>query len=150
MNHNNTKDTATYDGYRWGIHTYTLSLKGKGEMATYTITRKNLQENKWGKPVEASAADIKENDDFKLAGTIVDFPANLASLSCIDWTFNKALGWPDENSIYVRQREIKEEIDGKALTVTYWALKDASNPMDLLVGSNNEVIAAKKELGLIQ
>jgi len=134
-------DTVVYDGYRWGIHTFTLSVEGGGDGATYRLTRKDLQANRWGEPEEASAAAMAGNDDFRLAGAIANFPANLASLSSTEWTSNQAVGWPDENSVYVRRREINEQVDGKSVTATYWAVRDGTLPMDLVIGPDNELIA---------
>ena len=135
-------DTLIYDGYLWGIHAFELTIVGAGESATYTLRRKDLAGNRWGEPLSASGATVGEGRDFRLRGSIARFPAALASLSRIDWSGVEAVGWPDAQSIYVRHRERTETVDGQAETAFYWGLQDGSLPMDLVIGTDNAVLAA--------
>ena len=131
-----------YDGYRWGIHAFELTIVGAGESVTYTLKRRDLAGNRWEEPLSVSDATISEREDFRLSGSIARFPAALASLSNIDWSGVRAVGWPDEHNVYVRHRRIVENIEGQAETAYHWALRDGSEPMDLVIGFDNAVLAA--------
>lgn len=131
-----------FDGYRCGVHDCELSVEGAGPSATYQLKRKDLANNLWGQPIAASAAALRGREDFQLLGSIAGFPAALADLSAIDWSGLQAVGWPDADSIYVRHRELTEKVDGRPTTAFRWTLKDASQPMDLVIGPDNAVLAA--------
>ncbi len=137
--HNNI---IVFDGYRWGIHAFELTVTGIGETTTYSLRKKDLAKNQWGKAITVSATAIIGNKDFRLIGSIADFPASIASITDLNWTGQQAIGWPNADTIYVRHREMTKEVGGENKTATYWGMRDASLPMDLVIGADNSLIAA--------
>ena len=135
-------DHIIYDEYHWGVHTAELSVSGSGDSALYELRRRDVFTNTWQDPVTAAAAKPAGNETIHLSGAIARFPAQLAELANIDWSAARAIGWPDESSIYVRHRQITEQVNGHPVTASYWGLRDASVPMDLVVGVDNTIIAA--------
>jgi len=138
----NLNETVIYDGYRWGIHEFELTIAGEGGEASYTLRKKDLEKNQWEEAVISSPEEVVGDKRFYLAGSIVNFPAGFASLSQIDWSAPQAIGWPDLSTTYVRHREITEEINGLIVKAHYWGAHDASKPMDFVIGNDNTVIAA--------
>ena len=135
-------DAIIYDEYRWGVHIAELSVSHTGDSAEYVLRRRDVYTDTWQDPVTAAAAELALNETFRLGGAIAQFPAQLAELANIDWSTARAIGWPDESSIYVRHRQITEQVNGHPVTASYWGLRDASVPMDLVVGVDNIIIAA--------
>lgn len=135
-------DAIIYDEYRWGVHIAELSVSHTGDSAEYVLRRRDVFTDTWQDPVTAAAAELALNETLRLGGAIAQFPAQLAELANIDWSTARAIGWPDESSIYVRHRQITEHVNGHPVTASYWGLRDASVPMDLVVGVDNIIIAA--------
>jgi putative CocE/NonD family hydrolase len=130
-----------YDTYIKGVHVAELVVTENGGSRTYSVKRRNFETNRWASPTTAKESQLEDNDDFQLWGSIRSFPSDLAEIERNDWSQHKAVAWPDENSIYVRHREMTESVDNQMKTAYYWALKDATLPMDLVIGSDNEIIA---------
>ncbi|MBL4836014.1 MAG: CocE/NonD family hydrolase [Kordiimonadaceae bacterium] len=135
-------NTRIFDGYRWGIHVSILEIEGQGQAAIYTLRTKNIQKNEWQPAVSVNAADLAGSKAFKLEESLESFPADYAALSQINWAGPKAVGWPDENHLYVRHRELVHPINGKDINASYWGVKDRSDPLDLIIGADNSIIAA--------
>lgn len=131
-----------FDGYRWGARAFQLTVDGVDEAAVFTLRKKDLAKNKWRKSVTAAAANVGGIDEFRLVGSIADFPASLASLSRLNWTDTQTVEWPDMATTYVRHRKLSHEIDGHFVTAYYWGARDATDPMDLVIGVDNTLIAA--------
>ena len=122
-------ETVYYDGYLWGIHSFELEITGENGSVTYTVRRKNLAENQWGKPISVPESILGERDDFQFSGSLSGFASSLASLSGINWGSVEAVGWPNAHTLYVRHRKITEPVNGQMESAYYWAVKDGSMPM---------------------
>ncbi len=133
---------VVFDGYITGVHWYELTVEGVGDEATYSLKTKDLAANQWAEAVSASANEIAGKDEFKLYGGISAFPAQLDSLRGRNWAESDAFGWPDSNSVYVRHRQMVEEVGGRETTAYYYGLKDGSVPLDLIFAADNRLIAA--------
>ena len=65
----------------------------------------------------------------------------MQAIGDIDWNDHDAIAWPDRASLYVRHRAMEAEIEGQTVNATYWALRNGSLPMDLVIGTDNQLIA---------
>ena len=86
-------------------------------------------------------SSLASDSAFALWGAIRSLPAQLGGLQKIHWPSLQAVGWPDANSIYVRQGELKETVNGHPASATRWVQRDGSRPMDLVVGADNRFLA---------
>jgi len=135
-----------YDVYGLGIHLATLEVESStGQGRSYTITRKDIASNKWGEAVTVSEDELSQSDKLDLWGSITDLPGQLDSISALPWDAVDVLGWPDANSIYEKFRGLNEEANNKSLKAFYWAEKDATFPMDFVIGADNLFIAGIDE-----
>ena len=138
----NTDEPRIYDGYRWGVHAFELTVSAGGKDSIFTVRKKDLASQTWGEAVSVSAAEIGSADAFRFVDSVASFPAQLSSLNTINWTGAKAVGWPDAETIYVRHKEMKASAYGVEQHASYWALQDATDPMDLVIGEDNSILAA--------
>ena len=134
-------DEVVFDGYWVGIHRYELRIDERGDVTTYALKVKDLATNRWGETITASG-DLTDQGNFKLSGSISNFPAQFSSIKNIHWAGQAAVGWPDADSIYVKSRQLNEEVGSMPTTAHYFGLRDGSVPMDLVIGADNSVIAA--------
>jgi putative CocE/NonD family hydrolase len=96
----------------------------------------------WSEITTSIEDNIDSEEAFRLWGALRNLPSNMGELRAIQWNSSGAIGWPDENSIYVKHRRIEGLVDGKDRIAHYWALKDGSLPMDMIIDSNNNLVAA--------
>ena len=87
------------------------------------------------------ATKLQTTTRFKLAGALKNLPAGMQAIGDIDWNDHDAIAWPDRASLYVRHRAMEAEIEGQTVNATYWALRNGSLPMDLVIGTDNQLIA---------
>lgn len=138
-----TGPNGIYDVYAQGHQVATIEIEAaSGRDTTYRITRKSAATNTWGAPFTVNETGLATSKDFYLYGSIRTFPQQLLAASSVPWNLLDSLGWPDATTIYERYRELSEEVDGKTKVAVYWAQKNASTPMDLVIGLDNSVIAA--------
>jgi len=130
-----------FDIYIKGIHVGELLVSDSGGEYAYRIKRKSWETNQWESAAPANEPDIEKAKKFRLWGSLQQLPAKLAEIERINWAFHRAVAWPDENSIYIRHHERTETVDSKDVTAVYWALKNASGPMDLIISQENKLIA---------
>lgn len=133
---------TVYDGYRWGVHAFELTVAGKGDGATLTVRTQDLASRTWSQAVSAPAAEVGGVPAFRFVDAVADFPAHLSSIQAIDWRGAQAVGWPDAETIYVRHKQMRASVAGVDVRASYWALRDGTDPMDLIIGEDNTVIAA--------
>jgi hypothetical protein len=127
---------ATFDVYSNGIRIAEL-VTGP----TYTIRKKNVQTNRWLRPSTSPVGRVATDSAFRLWGALRDLPTRLLGAERVGWRSLDLVGWPDRESIYERHREVSETVAGRAVQATYWARKDASRPLDLVIGRENQLIA---------
>jgi putative CocE/NonD family hydrolase len=133
--------SVTYDFYDRGIHLAEFSIPGTAAVSdSFTVRRKNLRQNAWGDPI-AVARDGRLDHHQLRVGNLGNF-APLSTISAIDWNALQVMAWPDPGSVYVRHREITGRVGGVEVAATLWAIPDRSNPVDLIVGDDNQFIAA--------
>lgn len=133
-----------YDAYFRGIHFAELSIKKEeNESKTYTIKKRDIKTLQWSPAITAPENKIAGNKDFRLFWSLRHLPARLKEIERINWSIHDAVAWPDKKSIYLKHLKLQETLGKEKITAHYWGLKDASYPiMDLVIGTNNELIAA--------
>ena len=132
-----------YDLYFRGIKTVELTVGPlEDESTAFTIRRKNWRTNQWGASTSTTGDRIADDDTFELPGALEKLPAHIPAIGRIDWNSHEVVAWPDSTSLYDLNRAINAEIEGETVKATYWALRDASRPMDLVIGKDNRFLAA--------
>ena len=132
-----------FDGYQRGIHVYELEVTRKGGQMQYESRRKDLRSNAWEPAVQASSAELTEDDArVTLAGPLRAFPRLLPALSAVNWNAVQSASVAGSDSVYVRHRKLERTIAGDTVAADYWGAKDATDPVDLIIGKGNEVLAA--------
>jgi putative CocE/NonD family hydrolase len=138
----NIADDAVFDFYVKGIKLAELAISVKsGDKKSYTISWKDAESNSWKEPVTANEIRIAEQKEFLLMGPLRGLPARMGEIENISWNRLKAVGWPDENSVYVRHRALREKVADESVSADLWVLKDGSSPLDLIISQNNTLIA---------
>jgi uncharacterized protein len=131
-----------YDVYVVGVHVAELSVRGSDNTRSYEIRKKDTAANTWSAVRSATAQSIARDTAFRLPGAIRDVPAMLGRIGGVDWNAHEVIGWPDRESTYERFRELEVHVNGVTRKATRWNQRDASRPMDLVVASDNSLIAA--------
>jgi putative CocE/NonD family hydrolase len=129
--------SARYDVYSTGIRI--------AEVVTgpsYSIRKLDPRTNQWGRPVLAPAAKVAADTAFALWGSGRDLLGRLAAFDRVNWGALDLVGWPTKARIYERDREVRASVNGRTTTATHWVERDASRPLDLLIGAGNQLVAA--------
>jgi len=135
-------EEAAYDFYMKGIKLAELRISQRnGETSACTIRWKDTELNSWKEPVTIEEDRMAANKELLSLGPLKDLPARMKELEQISWDKLKALGWPDDNSIYVRHRTLTEKVGGSSVSADLWVLKDGSTPLDLIISQDNTLIA---------
>lgn len=138
----NKTDEAVFDFYEKGIKLAELTVSEKsGAEISYTIRWKDRESNSWKEQVATDESQIAKHEDFKLMGPLRDLPSRIKEMENISWNSLKAVGWPDEKSIYVRDSTLTERVAGDSVAADLWILKDGSSPLDLIISEDNTLIA---------
>jgi hypothetical protein len=131
-----------YDVYRFGVRAAELTVEGPATARRYSIRKKNPAANTWARVHRASGAGLPADTAFLLWGALRELPGRIVELKRIDWRTLDLVGWPDRGSIYERVRELEAPVSGVTRRATRWNRRDASRPMDLVIGHDNTFIAA--------
>jgi putative CocE/NonD family hydrolase len=133
--------SLTYDFYDRGIHLAEFSVLGDTTAsAHFTVRRRDLRNGTWGTTVAVPRDGQLDNPELGV-GSLGNF-ARLGTISEIEWSALRVVAWPDAGHVYVRHREFTKLVDGVAVAATRWAVPNQSNPIDLIVGQGNRLIAA--------
>jgi uncharacterized protein len=132
---------VVYDVYVKGIADAELVVSGPPGERTWRIRTRDRAANRWRAPHAAAERAVAGDSLFLLPGAIRRLASDLAQLERIDWRGLHAVAWPDTGTVYVRHRELAGRVEGRTVTVTRWAARDASRPMDLVVDGDNRVVA---------
>src|SRR5438874_4644588 len=122
-----------FDGYIAGVRVAELTIRG----SSYTIRKKHFATNRWSDAKTASVTAVAGDSAFSLWGALRDLPARIASIERVDWASLELVGWPDRSSIYERHRDLSASVGNRPATATRWAKRDATRPMDLVIGAGN-------------
>jgi len=132
-----------FDGYHRGVQVYELTVTPSGGEATYSLRRKDVRRNIWNPPVTATASDLGEGAaSIELDGAVKAFPSLLPRIAAVDWKELQAASWPGASTVYVRRRTLREPVGDHVVTADHWGVQDGSDPMDLVIGADNAVLAA--------
>lgn len=131
---------VTYDVYLVGVRMAELVVDPAA--GRYTVRKKDLAANRWLPPRTVSAAALASDTAFRLVGSIQGVPALLPSVGRIGWNALSLVGWPDRATIYERHRELTATVGGGTVKASRWNQRDASRPMDLVIGADNRLVAA--------
>lgn len=132
-----TVPTVAYDVYSMGIRIAELSV-GR---STYTIRKRDPASARWSAPVTKRPEQVAGDTAFALWGAIRDLPSRLVSIGRLDWRSFDLVGWPDRTSTYERHQSSTQTVARKPVRATHWARRDATRPMDLIIGDDNRLIA---------
>ncbi|MGE3615383.1 MAG: CocE/NonD family hydrolase [Gemmatimonadales bacterium] len=119
-----------YDVYSTGIKMAEVTLGARP-----SIRRRDLAANRWLPPATDAAALV-------LPGALRNLVARMPSFRRIDWSAVDLLGWPDSGSVYQRDDALTATVGGRPVQATRWVQRDASRPLDLVIGAGNELLAA--------
>ena len=109
-----------FDGYQRGIHVYELEVTRKGGQMQYESRRKDLRSNAWEPAVQASSAELTEDDArVTLAGPLRAFPRLLPALSAVNWNAVQSASVAGSDSVYVRHRKLERTIAGDTVAADY-------------------------------
>ncbi len=131
-----------YDVYMVGVRVAELTVHGGGDAQTYSIRKKNSAANTWSNSHAVPASSVQSDTAFRLRGSIRDLPSKMASIARVDWSLQESIAWPDSQSIYERVRALEATVGGVRRRALRWNKRDATRPMDLVVGDDNSFIAA--------
>ncbi len=135
-------NVVTYDYYSKGIRLAEFSFDRVGaESDFFTIRRKNLRRNTWGDALRVPNDDREDHQELNLGWPLGNF-AVFSTVSQVDWNAHQAVAWPAAEGVYVRHRELARLVGDVEVTATHWAIPNQSQPVDLIVGADNDLIAA--------
>jgi putative CocE/NonD family hydrolase len=128
---------VTYDAYVRGIRFVEITAVGpRGEQDHVTIRRRDMRRNSWSAPVRVSM------DAEELQLPSLGHVGSLLEDTRVDWSAHTAVSWPNAGGIYQSWLQLTAEIDGVQVTATRWAVRDASSPVDLIIGNDDQFVAA--------
>ena len=125
-----------YDVYSMGIRIAELTAG-----PIHSIRKFDSRANRWLKEHRAPVASVEQDTAFGVGGSLRSLPATLRRIQAINWRGLDLVGLPGAAAIYVRHRELSGTVAGRSITATYWAERDASRPLDFVIGADNTLIA---------
>lgn len=128
----------TYDAYFAGIRVAELRIEGD----VARIRKLDPAANRWGAEHRAPVGDIGSDTSFALGGSLRSFLGRLGAVTRVNWQGLELVGWPDRGTLYERHRELAATVAGRPATATLWAQRDATRPVDLVIGPDNRLVAA--------
>ncbi|MEP6731067.1 MAG: CocE/NonD family hydrolase [bacterium] len=131
-----------YDVYIVGVRVAELTVNDHGASRTYTIRKKDMASNQWRPPVTASENKASRDTAFALPGSIKRLVASMHSLRTIRWSSHKTVSWPDAKTTYLQYADQRENVNDQSVSATRWIQRDATNPMDFVIASDDQLIAA--------
>lgn len=131
-----------YDVYNKGIRIAELRFEGSGAAGRVRIRKRDPAAARWSPWRSAPVGEVGRDTAFRLGGSLRQVAAGLPALARIDWARSPAVAWPDPETIYVPARSLRDTVSGRPVRATYWAHRDGSRPMDLIIGAGNQVLAA--------
>lgn len=85
-------------------------------------------------------ADADSGAEF-IAGPIRFLPARLAKIQRASWQNVDAVGLPGDDHTFVKRERLSADTPDGAATATYWAARDQSVPLDLIINDDNDLLA---------
>jgi hypothetical protein len=131
-----------FDVYVVGVHVAELRVRGHGPARSYLIRKKGFATNRWSASRSAGASSVAGDTAFRLWGSLREAVPLLARIEGLDWSAHEVMAWPDRTTSYERLRELHAPVAGTPATATRWNRRDASAPMDLVIGPDNRLVAA--------
>lgn len=130
-----------FDGYKRGVQIYQLDFSGAATQQ-YTLRRRDLSTLVWDDSISTAAEQVAEVEEFRLPGALADFPLQLNTLAKIDWSNIVTAKPAGIDASYTAHRHMHAQVNGETVEAVYWAQQDATYPMDLIIASDNRIIAA--------
>ncbi|MGQ0647566.1 MAG: CocE/NonD family hydrolase [Gemmatimonadaceae bacterium] len=131
-----------YDVFVVGVRVAELTINDPPAVGLSSIRKKGMASNRWSSARTAPRSAVGSDTAFRLWGAIRDVPATLASIERIDWDAHDLIAWPNRASVYERVRGVEAQVGSARRTGIRWNKQDASRPMDLILGTDNTLIAA--------
>jgi hypothetical protein len=124
-----------------GVRVAELTVVNDAGWRSYTIRKKDFASNQWRAAVTASESKAARDTAFALAGSIKRVVAAMPSLRAINWSSLRAVQLANAKAMYVRHRDLREDVNGRTVSAAYWAQRDATNPMDFIFTDNGQLVA---------
>ncbi|CAN5916977.1 hypothetical protein BH11GEM1_BH11GEM1_06700 [soil metagenome] len=131
-----------FDVYIAGACVAELTIANNGESRSYTIRKKDVASNQWRPAVTASESKAARDSAFALPGSIKHVIATMPALRKIHWRLLHAVRLPGTKVVYLRHTDMREVVDGRDISAARWVQRDATNPMDVVVSDDDQLIAA--------
>ena len=131
-----------FDAYFAGIRVAEVRSDGRGTGVTYGIRKRDPASNTWSAEHRAPLSAVPGDTAFTLGGAARGFLSRLDRVGRVNWKSLELVGWPDRTTIYERHRELTATVAGRPTTATLWAQRDGTRPVDLIIGPDNQLIAA--------
>jgi putative CocE/NonD family hydrolase len=133
-----------FDVYIVGVRFAELTIADNAGSRSYTIRKKDFASNQWRAAVSAGETEAARDTAFfaKWAPPIERLIAGMPSLRAIRWSSLRAVGWPNANTIYVPHTKFREDVNGRTVSATRWVQRDATRPLDFVIGDDDQLLAA--------
>jgi putative CocE/NonD family hydrolase len=132
----------TFDVYIVGVRIAELTVADVGGSRSYTIRKKDIASNQWRSAVTARENRVARDTAFTLPGSIKSVIASMRSLRAIQWSARGTVRWPNARTVYLRHTDLREQMNGRTVSAARWVQRDATDPMDFVVGDDGQLIAA--------
>jgi len=126
-----------YDVYSNGIRIAELTTG-----PTFGIRKLDVRTNGWGPRRASTARSAATDTAFALWGSARDLVGHLGSFATVPWSRLQLVGWPDQATLYQRHGDISAMVRGRTVRAARWVERDATRPLDLVIGPDDALLAA--------
>jgi len=128
-----------YDVYEKGIRRGEVVVDGVARTVSVRKRPRSMQD--WGAEAVRSWYDAGGSRELRLFGAIVDLAGAIPELDGASWATRTSANWPTASDTYDRQRSIEARVGDSRVEAWYWAQRDVSRPMDLILTTDGTFIA---------
>ncbi len=130
-------ESGVFDVYGRGVPMAEMTIGDGGELSVRHRDRATLE---W------SETTATEPSNLLLPGSLARLVDGWETLGEANWSSADPQSWPVEGprhigDRYLRHREMNEEVEGEVQTAWYWALEDATAPLDLVFDGSGHLVA---------
>lgn len=134
-----TVTAVQFDGYRRGVPLYELEVSGE----RVALRRRDVMAGTWREWTNANAAELPSKADaFRLNGKLSDLVLTMPRIAAVDWRALERGAWAGATGVWVRHETLTRSVGERQVTATRWVEQDATDPMDLFISADGELIAA--------
>lgn len=108
----------------------------------FLVELRDPRAGSWSSPRHATAEQIASDDAFDALRDMRTLPGILDDLARLDWEAGDEISWPGTETRLVRHRELSARIGRRDARAVYWAERDGTHPIDLIVDPDGRLLAA--------